>query len=253
MSHREKLSIKRQRVRTQQGQVYYQTAGEGPPLVLIHGLSGSGRWWRKNIRPLARYFRVYAVDLLGFGGSRGQRFVLREASLLIESWLKQLGIARFHLGGHSMGGFVAADLAARHPEQVNRLVLVDAAAVPIRRSLARNAFSLVEALRYMPFDFLPVLATDFLRAGPVTMVRATHDILGADLTANLARIQADTLIVWGEKDTLLPLEMGERLHQALPQAGFVVIEGAGHNPMWDRPAAFNRVVLDFLRQKPGAS
>lgn len=229
--------------------VHYQVAGAGQPLVLLHGLSGSGRWWDKNILALAQQFRVYVIDLVGFGRGRGQRFVLRDASQVIGAWLDQVGIDQFSIAGHSMGGFIAADLASHRPQQVDRLVLVDAAAVPIAQSFIRVGFGLMGALRYMPFDFLPVLFTDALRAGPFTLTRAAWEILRADFSANLVKIESDTLIVWGERDTLLPLEMGHRLREALPRAEFVVIKGAGHNPMWDRPDRFNQVVTQFLNHE----
>lgn len=250
MAFENDIVIESTSLRTGAATVYYQVAGEGKPLVLLHGLSGSGRWWVKNIRPLAEDFRVYVVDLVGFGRSRGQPFLLRESSRILQDWLDDLGVDEFSIAGHSMGGFVAADLAARIPGRVDRLILVDAAAVPIGRSLIREAFGLVEALRYLPFDFLPVLAADALRAGPVTLARAIHDIMRADMTADLSKIEADTMIIWGEHDTLMPLEMGERLRAALPQARFEMIQGAGHNPMWDRPEEFNRLVRDFLNRVP---
>jgi pimeloyl-ACP methyl ester carboxylesterase len=235
----------------EQVRIHYLTGGEGDPLVLLHGMAGSTRWWRKNIAPLGRNSRVYLVDLIGFGYSRGQTFVLGEIADHIYAWTQQLGLERFNIIGHSMGGFIAADIAAHHPQQVERLVLVDAAAIPLPRSLIRNAYGLVRALRYMPFDFLPVLVGDSMRAGPFTLLRAIRDILQADIRENLARIEAKTFIVWGEHDTLLPVKIGEDLHRALPDAEFKVIEGAGHNPMWDRPEEFNRLVTSFLAGQNG--
>jgi pimeloyl-ACP methyl ester carboxylesterase len=233
--------------------IFYLVGGSGVPLILLHGMAGSTRWWRKNIAPLGRASRVHLVDLIGFGYSRGQPFVLSEIADHIFAWTQRLGLDQFDIIGHSMGGYIAADIAARHPQQVNRLVLVDAAAIPLPRSLIRNAFRLAHALRYMPFDFLPVLVGDSLRAGPFTLLRAIRDILRADITSHLEQIEAETLIVWGEYDTLLPVAVGHDLHRALPDAQFVVIKGAGHNPMWDRPQEFNQLVTGFLAGSNGAS
>lgn len=193
--------------------LFYQVAGEGEPVVWVHGLSGSGRWWSKNVRCLARRFRVYMVDLPGFGSShgrglswvRGGQFVLHEAEHVLLHWLDAQNLERFHLIGHSMGGYISAGLAARHPERVDRLVLVDAAAVPIRVPLARSAFNLAHAVRYLSADFLPVLVTDSIRAGPLTLFSAIREILSSDMTEALAKIQSDLLIVWGEYDMLLPI------------------------------------------------
>ncbi len=228
--------------------IHYETGGEGPAVVLLHGLSGSSRWWRKNTPVLAQAFRVYVIDLIGFGRSRGQRFVLEETAGLIAAWMDGIGAGTFHLIGHSMGGLVAAELAAQHPERVNRLVLVDAAAVPIGRTLFGSTLRLIPAISYMPLDFLPVLVTDALRAGPLTLLRASYAIHQSDITADLSRIAARTLIVWGEHDTLLPVEHGKALHRALPGSEFMIVRHAGHNPMWDRAEVFYVVVEGFLKR-----
>jgi len=229
--------------------IYFETAGGGSPLVLLHGLSGSTRWWRKNTPFLAQHFQLFAADLAGFGRGRGQRFRLADAAPLLLDWLEQLGLPSFDLMGHSMGGYIAADMAAQAGGRVRRLVLVDAAGVPFRRSLLRSTLALAESLPTVPHDFFPVLMGDALRAGPLTLARASLQVLASQLGRRLAQIHAETLIIWGENDRLLPLEMGHRLHQALPQAQFMVIPGAGHNPMWDQPELFNRAVLEFLRQE----
>lgn len=232
--------------------IYYETTGGGSPLVLLHGLSGSTRWWRKNTSFLAQHFQLFAADLAGFGRGRGQRFRLADAAPLLLEWLDQLGLPSYNLIGHSMGGYIAADMAAQAGERIRRLVLVDAAGVPFRRSFLRSTFALAESLPDVPHDFLPVLMGDALRAGPLTLARASLQVLASQLGGRLAQIHTETLIVWGEKDHLLPLEMGLRLHQALPQARFVVIPGAGHNPMWDQPELFNQTVLQFLRPEEEA-
>jgi pimeloyl-ACP methyl ester carboxylesterase len=232
--------------------LFYQVAGRGPAVVLLHGLSGSTRWWRKNVEPLAAHFRVYAVDLIGFGRSRRQPFSLERSGETLAQWMDAVGEERFHVVGHSMGGLISVDLAARHPERLDRLVLVDALALPMGHGIARSALALVEALRWLPGDFLPVLVADALRAGPLTLARASWAIHQADRSAALRRIAARVLIVWGEHDTLLPAPQGAALHAALPGSEFVVIEGAGHNPMWDRPAEFNRLLTRFLREGEAA-
>src|SRR5215208_4488739 len=106
----------------------YEVVGSGPPLILLHGLSGSGRWWGRNVPVFARSFRTYAVDLPGFGGSRPVRWSrLDDIADRLADWLEDEGLPKAHVAGHSLGGAVAARLAARHPDRVDRLVLVDAA------------------------------------------------------------------------------------------------------------------------------
>jgi pimeloyl-ACP methyl ester carboxylesterase len=137
-------------------------------------------------------------------------------------------------------------VAASAPELVRRLVLVDALVLPMGPGLARHALDLARAIRYMSLRFLPLLVGDAVRAGPRTMWQATREVLSADLSNRLDAVQAETLVVWGEKDSLLTPELGRELTVRLARARFVCVEGAGHNPMWDRPQRFNQLLLDFL-------
>ncbi len=242
----EQVEIERRQAKMGPVTVHYEVSGKGLPLVLIHGLSGSGRWWRYNVPALAQHFRVYNVDVVGFGRSRGQRLVLKDASSWLVEWLQATGIEQAHLIGHSMGGYIAMEVAAREPKTVRRLVLVDALVLPMGPGLIRHALDLVRAVRYMSLRFLPVLVGDALRAGPMTMWQATREVLSADLSHRLEAVQAPTMVVWGEKDSLLAPALGRELAERLTKACFVCVEGAGHNPMWDRPQRFNDLVLDFL-------
>ena len=237
--------LERRHLDVRGARVHYRVGGAGPPVVLVHGLSGSGRWWRRNVGALAARFRVFAVDLVGFGRSRGP-FALAEAAGVLRDWMGRVGLGRAHVVGHSMGGYVAADLAAGPDAPVDRLVLVDAAAFPLGWRPVRHAVGLARAVRYMHPTFLPVLAADALRAGPRTLFRAAREAVESDLEARCAEVRAPTLVVWGEHDRVVPIDVGRRLAACLPDAELVVIDGAGHNPMWDRPEPFNRAVLDFL-------
>jgi pimeloyl-ACP methyl ester carboxylesterase len=227
--------------------IHCETAGVGKPVILLHGLSGSSRWWKKNIIYLAGRFNLHLVDINGFGQSNKGSFSLQDAAQVIVKWMDHKGIEQASLIGHSMGGYITLDLAANYPGRVERIVLVDALALPMQRSWFGNAAGMLQAIRYTAPDFLPVFAGDAWRAGPRTLFSATRSVMAADLRSKLAKVQQPTLIVWGENDTLLPLEMGRKLHRALPQAEFCLIEGAGHNPMWDRPRTFNRIVTWFLQ------
>lgn len=235
------------------GMIHYQVMGKGKPVVLLHGLSGSGRWWRRNVPFLAQQFRLHLVDMIGFGRSHGQPFALAEASQVVLEWMDQSEIEQASIIGHSMGGYITIDLAANYPGRVDKIVLVDALALPMNRSLMRNATRLVHSLRYMPFNFVPVLVGDAFLAGPATLFKAGRDILHADIRDELHRIEAPSMIVWGEKDALLPVQLGKMLQMHLPHAKLCVIPGAGHNPMWDKPEAFNWTVATFLNQQNSRS
>lgn len=246
------LSVEQRRTTLDSVTIYSEVAGSGAPLVLIHGLAGSTRWWARNIGPLAQHYQVHVVDLLGFGESRGAgAFVLREAAADLATWMDRMGLEQTSFVGHSMGGFIAAELAVDFPSRVDRLVLVDAAALPIDLALMLNPGALIQALRYASFDFLPVLLRDVYWAGVRTLGKAAYELLTSDIRAKLARIQAPTLVIWGEYDLLVPLKLGTRLMRYLPAGTqLTIIKDAGHNPMWDKPATFNRLVMDFLSRTP---
>lgn len=238
----------------------YQVVGTGPPLLLIHGLAGSGRWWAKNVDALSKQFRVYVIDLIGFGSSRirsyGNRFVLNEAADILLAFMDRQAIDRASLMGHSMGGHIAATLTARAPKRVDHLILVDAAALPIQRGAARSLLGLAVALPRFPFPlrFLPVLLLDSWRAGLPTIWRAARELLVSDIRAEVAQIHVPTLVVWGTRDLIVPPALGRQLADSVPGAELLMVEGAGHNPMWERPDIFNEAVLRFLTreaQQPG--
>ena len=224
----------------------YRVAGSGPALVLIHGLAGSSRWWARNLGPLSERFTVYAVDLLGFGASRGQQFVMAESAGLLARWLDALRIEHAGLVGHSLGGLIALDLAAEHPKLIARLVLVDAAIFAPGERPLRYAVNLLRQGRYTPLDFVPVVARDVARCGPRAILAASRGLLHGDPRRNVPQLRQPALLIWGEHDVVVPLSVGEELTTLLPEARLVVLPGAGHNPMWDRPEAFNALVLDFL-------
>lgn len=227
--------------------LHYTVSGSGPPLVLIHGLSGSVRWWQRNLPVLEREFTVYAPDLVGFGASRGQRVLgIRDSAALLDAWMQAIDLGSPAVIGHSMGGHTALHLAAARPESISRLVLVAASALVSGRMLP-HAVRLPLASFRGARAFLPTLAFDAARAGPINLYRAARDILRDDASGLLEQVGCPTLLVWGERDVLVPRELGVRLAESIPGSRFVEIRGAGHNVMFDRADDFNRAVLPFLR------
>lgn len=246
MSSTPQPQLVRSRVRLGQSTISYEMVGSGRPVVLVHGLSGSTRWWRRNVPVLATQFQVYMVDLAGFGGSRGNPFALAEAAAMLAGWMDVVGLERASMIGHSMGGYIVADLAATEAARVDRLILVDAAVLPFGRTYTQHGFGLLRELLHLPPAFVPVLLGDALRAGPFTLWAAAQEIMRADLRAKLPDIRAPTLVVWGARDDVVPLPLGRALTAAMPTSELAVIERAGHNAMWDCPTQFNQLVLRFL-------
>lgn len=230
------------------GVVRYLVAGEGRPLILIHGLSGSVRWWLHNVPILARHFRVYALDLLEYHPEVARlRFILAEAARRIALWMRRLGLESASVVGHSMGGAIAAELAADEPELVDKLVMVDAAAVLPRSRLPVSLPVLIRKAPHFSPTLMPVLIQDAWRTGPRILWGATRDLVTSDIRPKLSQIRAETLIIWGEHDGILPLPLAEELRRLVPHCQLKVLPHAGHNPMWEAPEEFNAVVLEFLR------
>lgn len=229
--------------------VRYRAAGEGEPVVLVHGLSGSSRWWTRNVPALAQRHKVYLVDLPGFGTMRSLRpqFALRDAASWLSAWIEAVGLDRVHLVGHSMGGYICITLAAQHPDRVGRMVLAAPAAISTRRAMPIYLGPLLSEARRVVPSFLPVLVYDALRAGPFTLWRAARDLLASDVQEHLRSVSSPTLLVWGENDSLVPPSIAHVLRADIPGSRLLLLKGAGHVPMFDRPNEFNTAVLSFLK------
>jgi len=224
--------------------------GSGAPVVLLHGLSGSCRWWRFTAPVLARRYAVHMPELVGFGGSRraGRQPDVTELAGVMAEWLRVTGLTDFALVGHSMGGQIALHIATQHcmPE---RLVLVNASGLPREWSLRDAGRFVARALPPRSWGaptFVPTIAADALRAGPRALLLAAHHLLSDDVTPLLPLVTCPTLLIWGELDPLVPLAYGRAMFERIAGARFVVLSDAAHNPMADRPAEFNRVLLEFL-------
>jgi len=235
------------------GTVRYLVAGAGEPLILLHGLSASVAWWHWNLPAVAANYRVYAIDLFSPSPRALSHFALEETADRLAAWMDVHAIRSANLVGHSMGGYIAASLAAEHPELVAKLVLVNAATFFPQEGPKLDPARLIRWLPTFPPLLAPILLRDAIRAGPVALWEASRDLLGSDLRPKLELIAAPTLVVWGDQDGLLPVELAHELHDRVPHSQLRIIEGVGHNPMWEAPEVFNELVLRFLRGEAAAA
>jgi pimeloyl-ACP methyl ester carboxylesterase len=221
-------------------------------VLLVHGLAGTAGWWRHNVEALCTRYRVVIPDLIGFGRTRlaGELPDIAEIAELLVAWMDQLGIGLSHLVGHSMGGQISVHLAGAFPERIDRLVLVDSAGIPRPlnpREVARSALQMAPPRRWGDPRFLRTILGDAMIAGPRTLVQALRHIVRDDVRPLLPHIRAPTLIVWGGHDHLIPAQHAEIFRREIPNSRLVVLRRAAHNPMVDRPAEFNSLLLRFLR------
>ena len=221
----------------------YRVAGEGTPVVLVHGLSGSWRWWQPMLEPLTERHRVYLPELPRLG----RRLPAGELTRWFASWLDAAELERVDLIGHSLGGLIAAELAAEQPERASRLALVAPAGIPCGTSVFSRGARLTGTL-YDLRERLPTVVGDALHAGPFSLLRGAAFASHRDLTVELASIRAGTLIVWGENDRLLPPRIAAEWQRVLPRSRLVRLH-CGHVPMWESPRELASCLLAFLDEE----
>jgi pimeloyl-ACP methyl ester carboxylesterase len=252
---------------------YYRIHGQGPALVLLHGLGSSHLTWEATTDALAEHYTVYALDLPGFGYSDKPAGYAsaRQAAAFVDRFLSTLGLERTTLIGHSMGGTAALWLAAEHPARVERLVVVNPAeigrsaaifrllAVPIAGDLLLKTTT-PATMRVLMADpyvqkqvFTPELAATyagfFWTPGARRALIAHARAYAADRAAlrpRLRQIGLPALIVWTDRDPYFPLALAHVLLAALPSARLEVIPDTGHLPQEEQPARFSRIVRDWL-------
>lgn len=251
----------------------YRHAGDGPPLLLLHGAWSDGREWRLQLESLADDFTVIAWDAPGCGGSFDPpaSFRLPDYADAVAALVDTLGLACPHMLGLSFGGGLALEVYRRHPELPRSLVLVSAYAgwagsLPADVVAERVRRVLDEADRppeewiasYLPGFFAgpvdPALVDEMLRimgdaraAGIKPMV---HAFAEADLRGMLADISVPTLLLYGELDERAPRAVADALHAGIPGSELVFIPGVGHACNLEAPEAFDAVVRRFLRSVP---
>jgi pimeloyl-ACP methyl ester carboxylesterase len=224
--------------------VRHRAIGSGPPVVLVHGLSGSWRWWRPIVPALAERRAVHLVDVPRFAALA--RFRPGDAAAWLGRFVEAVAGGPVALVGHSLGGLLVAQLAARRPELVERLGLVAPAGIPSGRGLLGHVLPLAAALRTAPAR----VVGDALRAGPESLLRGALYVTGRDLRPELGAIEAPTLLLWGERDPLVPPRLAGVWLRELPAGRLVVLPGAGHVPMFEAPQAAAVALLAFLEERP---
>jgi pimeloyl-ACP methyl ester carboxylesterase len=250
--------------------------GAGPPIVLIHGLGGTFRYWLESARRLARHYRVLVVDVPGFGGSdpAAVPFSMLAAGERVLAASEALGARRPVLVGHSLGGPIAALVAARSPERVAGVVLVSTTGLSPERAWRRHVLlPIVRRALANPRPWENLLAshawareivftkmfahpreldpfTTRMLVGGAALARQIGDSLEAslrsDLRPMLRELAAPLGIVWGEHDETVSLEDAELAQRLRPETRARFVPGAGHMPMVERPDAFVAALVEVL-------
>ncbi len=241
---------RRMTVETAAGKAHYVAIGSGPPVIFLHGLDGSSRWWTPTLRLLAPHFRCFALDFIDFDRWRERsRIGLPRASTFVAAWLAALELDRAHVIAHSMGGYAACQLAIERPELVDRLVLVAPAIFESRPPYVREATRLGPFAWTVTPQFLPVLVHDSFRTGPLRWLRSAVELRRAK-PLPLEQIVAPTLLIWGTNDPLVPVVQGPQVQRRIADSRLLTLPGARHVPMYERAEACNGAIDRFLQGEP---
>jgi pimeloyl-ACP methyl ester carboxylesterase len=255
--------------------VRFVRRGEGPAVVLLHGFASSIYTWKDVIGPLARGRQVIAFDFPGFGASAiPDPLDSERLPATVLGLMDALGAARATLVGNSLGGAVAVAVAARHPERVERLVLVDAAGfnfasadrplllravgspagavleyVPVRSALfAAGLRQVFHDQRLVTEERVAEYVRPYRRKGSI---RASRQVLaragGLGFPGVVEAVRAPTLVVWGREDRWIPVEHAARFARAIPGAQVAVLDACGHLPQEEKPRELVARLEEFLR------
>lgn len=262
--------------------IAYLDQGQGPPVILLHGFGGSMWQWEHQQAALSTHFRVITPDLVGAGLSDKPDIEYRPDQLLeyLLGFMDALQIPQASIVGNSMGGGLAIGLALDYPARVSQLILIDGlpahvmehlASPSIRRALTTSAPSwlvsfgnwlfgrclLESTMREFVYD--PGLLT------PAVLDRSNRNrqqpglfrallTIGTNLplweeqfAPRIGTITHRTMIIWGEKDRVFPIQAGDQLHRTIAGSTFVRIPKAGHIPQWEQPELVNQALIHFLQ------
>jgi pimeloyl-ACP methyl ester carboxylesterase len=221
--------------------------GSGPPIVLVHGLAVSSRYFVPLARRLAPRYAVLAPDLPGYGRSATPRRPLGIAELAdaLREWVDLAGIESAPLVANSMGCQIAVDLAVRAPERVRRLVLVGPTMDPSAPTLWAQWRRLVRDAIREPVGLNVAELRDYLRMGPLRIVATARDALAQELEPTLKRVRQPALVIRGEHDQIVSQAWAERVASALPEGRLVVVRGSAHATHWAAAGEVARLVEEF--------
>ena len=268
--------------------VIYRVAGEGPPVVLIHGMLNSSSHWQSVALDLAADHTVVAPDLIGHGDSAAPRgdYSLGAHAASIRDLLAAIGIDHATIVGHSLGGGVAMQFFYQFPQRVERLALVSSGGLGhdvspmLRTATLPGSLALLSLIRPRLLGalsdagrrlsqqqvrsgvYLQAIARALrplenaeARAAFLHTLRAVIDVHGQRVSATdrLYLLEAiPTMIVWGERDNTIPLQHGRTAHEAIPGSTFRTLPEAAHFPHLEDPAGLSRLLREFIRDnRPG--
>lgn len=249
-------------IKIQDININYIVEGEGSPLIILHGWGANIDTVRPIINILNKRYKVYAVDLPGFGksGEPKEAFDSFQYAELIREFSQHMNIEKASFIGHSFGGKLSIIISSKYPDLVEKLVLIDSAGLIPKRGLKyyikvysfktlkfiyKNIFFWLKSEKRME-GFYKRFGSDDYRDSSGIMRNILVKVVNEDLRPLLKDIKAPTLIIWGDKDEATPLYMGNIMEKEIKDSGLVVFEGAGHYSYLDQYNRFVAVINAFL-------
>jgi pimeloyl-ACP methyl ester carboxylesterase len=227
---------------------YARIDGSGPPVVLVHGLAVSSRYFAPLIGELARTRTVVAPDLPGFGRSATppRPLDIPELADALDEWLELSGVVPAPLVANSVGCQIAVDLAVRRPERLSRLILLGPTMDPSAPTILRQAARLaLDTLREPPGLWVAE-TIDYLRMGPRRTIATARLALADPFAEKARRVPHPALVVRSGRDAIVSQEWAGRVARALPDGRLTVIPGEPHAAHWSAAADVARIVEEFL-------
>ena len=259
------VGLRPENVKVGQLDIHYLTGGEGEPLVVIHGGGDSGRAWLENAAELSKNYQVYLPDLPGFGHSKAidEDFDLSSYVTFVEDFSRSLGLGHFHLVGHSLGGGIALNYALKFPHKIERLVLISSLCLGREIALWSRILSLPIFYRITKKTMVSVFrAIGWLvkkinypleKVTPPSLFRMSigksiMSIKGQTtvLANRLSELLMPTLLVWGAKDSIVPVRHAILAAERIPNCQVRVFQDSGHSVYRHRIREFSDLMVRFL-------
>lgn len=260
--------------------LHVETYGSGKPVVLLHGFGASSYSFSRIIPALSKHYKVYAVDLKGFGDSPrpdDHRYSVYDQAVLVERFLKTHHLDHVIVIGHSYGGGVALSLALMDPARIDKMVLIDAAAYaqqlpklirwlqipvvgPLAFYLLPASYEVEDSYRYafyddrkIPKDIIKVYTENLRKPGAKRVyLEASHVLIPEDIdcvSRYYRQIRIPTLILWGANDIVIRPSRAYRLHRDLRNSRLVIIPRCGHIPQEECPEAVVKALEKFMQRR----
>lgn len=243
--------------------INYEVSGQGKPIVLLHGWLASLETMAPLARHLEKHFKVYSIDVIGFGKSElpDKPLNTNDFGDFLKELLEKLEIENPILIGHSNGGRMIINFAGRNLGKINKIVLIDSAGIVPKRKpkyyirtytfkVLKNIFKILpktEMVNNLKDRILGKFGSSDYKNSPDVLKKTMSIILNEDQKYLMPNIKVPTLLIWGDKDTATPIEDGKTMEKLIPGSGLVTYEGAGHFSYLDKLSNCLLVLDEFFK------